>query len=138
MSPSDACSTPSTPGSRSSQRRMASRADELRVRSRPPIASTSRSGSGTPMAELAGMDAGEIFAFLKDVMEREFDISPEEIRLESDFVEDLDMDSIDAVDLAVAVEEELGVQFETDDLTGLQVMRDVVDLIERKRAGIGG
>jgi acyl carrier protein len=38
----------------------------------------------------------------------------------------------------VAVEEELGVQFETDDLTGLQVMRDVVDLIERKRAGIGG
>ena len=90
------------------------------------------------MAELAGMDAGEIFAFLKDVMEREFDISPEEIRLESDFVEDLDMDSIDAVDLAVAVEEELGVQFETDDLTGLQVMRDVVDLIERKRAGIGG
>jgi acyl carrier protein len=90
------------------------------------------------MAELAGMDAGEIFAFLKAVMAREFDIAPNEIRLESNFVEDLDMDSIDAVDLAVAVEEELGVQFETDDLTDLQAMRDVVDLIERKRAGMDG
>ena len=90
------------------------------------------------MPDLTTMDANGIFDFLKTVMMREFDLKQDEIRLESDFVEDLDMDSIDAVDLAVAVEEDLGVQFETDDLTELRIMQDVVDLILRKRAGATG
>ena len=90
------------------------------------------------MADLATMDADGIFAFLKEVMIREFDLKPDEVRVESDFAEDLDMDSIDAVDLAVAVEEELGVQFETDDLTEIRIVQHVVDLILRKRAEAAG
>ena len=90
------------------------------------------------MADLTTMDAGGIFDFLKEVMAREFDLPLDKIQLGSDFAEDLDMDSIDAVDLAVAVEEELGVQFETDDLTDLRTLQDVVDLIGRRRIGTGG
>lgn len=65
---------------------------------------------------------------LKRIMVREFDLTEEEILLSSGF-EDLDMDSIDSVDLAVSVEEEIGFQFQTDDLAELRIIQDVVDLI---------
>ncbi len=70
----------------------------------------------------------EIFAMLRRIMVREFDLHEDEIQLTSGF-EDLDMDSIDAVDLAVSVEEEIGFQFETEDLAALRTLQDVVDLI---------
>ena len=85
------------------------------------------------MAEPSAMTPEEIFAMLKRIMVREFDLREEQIQLSSGF-EDLDLDSIDAVDLAVSVEEEIDFQFETDDLADLRTMQDVVDLI----GGVGG
>lgn len=80
------------------------------------------------MADVGAMSPDEVFAMLKRIMVREFDLTEEEILLSSGF-EDLDMDSIDSVDLAVSVEEEIGFQFQTDDLAELRVIQDVVDLI---------
>ncbi len=74
------------------------------------------------------MSPDQVFALLKEIMVREFDLQAEQIELSSDF-EALDLDSIDAVDLAVSVEEEIGFQFETDDLARLRTLQDVVDLI---------
>ncbi len=85
------------------------------------------------MADHASMSPDEIFAMLKRIMVREFDLHEERILLSSGF-EELDLDSIDAVDLAVSVEEEIDFQFETDDLAELRTMQDVVDLI----AGVRG
>jgi acyl carrier protein len=76
---------------------------------------------------------GEIFEMLKRIISTEFDLPAEEIALHSTF-EDLDMDSIDAVDLAVSVEEEIGFQFESDDLGELRTLEDVVGLIHGGRS----
>ncbi len=65
---------------------------------------------------------------LKRIMVSEFDLAEAEIQLSSGF-EELDMDSIDAVDLAVSVEEEIGFQFQTEDLAELRTIQNVVDLI---------
>lgn len=80
------------------------------------------------MVDHASMTPDEIFAMLKRIMVREFDLEEAQILLSSGF-EELDLDSIDAVDLAVSVEEEIDFQFETDDLAELRTMQDVVDLI---------
>lgn len=80
----------------------------------------------------APMGPGEIFEMLKRIISSEFDLPAEEIALHSTF-EDLDMDSIDAVDLAVSVEEEIGFQFESDDLAELRTLEDVVGLIHGGR-----
>ena len=46
-------------------------------------------------------------------------------------VDDLDLDSIDGVDLSVKAEEELGVEIQPEDLGELQTLQDVVDLLHR-------
>ena len=79
-------------------------------------------------SEAKDMSAADLFGLLRDILVREFDLAAEVIRPESDF-EALDLDSIDAVDLAVSVEEEIGFQFETEDLARLVTLQDVVDLI---------
>ncbi len=80
------------------------------------------------MADVSNMSPADAFSMLKRIMVREFDIAESEIQPSSGF-EDLDMDSIDAVDLAVSVEEEIGFQFQTEDLAGIRTIQDVVDLI---------
>ncbi|MBW2243700.1 MAG: acyl carrier protein [Deltaproteobacteria bacterium] len=74
------------------------------------------------------MSPTDVLALLKRIMVREFDLTEDAIQLSSGF-EELDMDSIDAVDLAVSVEEEIGFQFNTDDLAELRTIQNVVDLI---------
>ena len=56
-----------------------------------------------------------------------------ELTLESNF-KDLGLDSLDLVDLVYPFEEELGVQFEDEELAGLKTVQDVVNLIESKQA----
>lgn len=74
------------------------------------------------------MSAEEVFALLKGIMVREFKLKEDEILPGSGF-EELDLDSIDAVDLAVSVEEKIGFKFDTDDLAQLRTVQDAVDLI---------
>lgn len=86
-----------------------------------------------PKADARSMSADDLFALLRRIMVREFDLAEERIELDSDF-EALDLDSIDAVDLAVSVEEEVGFQFATEDLAQLVTLRDVVELIRGERS----
>lgn len=46
---------------------------------------------------------------------------------------DLGIDSLDLVDLVFELEEEIGVQFEDDELLGLKTVKDLVTLIESKK-----
>ena len=81
-----------------------------------------------PRVDLGPLSAQQTFEYLRSVMVREFDLGEEEIQPATEF-EALDLDSIDAVDLAVSIEEETGFQFDTDDMPKLRTVQDVVDLI---------
>jgi len=70
-----------------------------------------------------------VFGTLREILTREFDLREEEVRPESRLADDLDLDSIDAVDLAVKVEDALGFEFEPDDMQDLETLQDVIDLI---------
>ena len=58
-----------------------------------------------------------------------FDVSPEAITLGSDLQSDLDLDSIDAVDLIVKVQELIGQKIKPEVFKTVRTVGDVVDRI---------
>ena len=72
--------------------------------------------------------ADRIFELLRTIIARDFRLRPDDITLASS-LEALDLDSIDAVDLAVSVEEEVGVQFQPEHLESIRTVQDVVDVV---------
>lgn len=58
-----------------------------------------------------------------------FEIPREKITPNARFVEDLDLDSIDAIDLAVKIREQTGKSLEEEQLRSLRTVNDIVDLL---------
>lgn len=77
------------------------------------------------------MNRDEIFARVSDAMQELFDLEPEAIRLESKLFDDLDLDSIDAVDMAVKMQEMTGRRVDDKDLRRIRTVGDIVDLLAR-------
>jgi acyl carrier protein len=64
-------------------------------------------------------------------MVESFELDPAEVLPTADLREDLDLDSIDAIDLVVGLEEEIGLEVSEDELREIKVVQDIVDLIHR-------
>lgn len=79
------------------------------------------------------MTADEVFKTLQDLIAEQFALKPEEIGMDSSFVDDLGADSVDLVELVMAMEEEFDVgEIEEDDLTALKTVGDCVRYISAK------
>ena len=59
------------------------------------------------------MTKDEILSSLKNILEENFEIAPEEVTPEASLYQDLDLDSIDAVDLVVALQSLTGKKNQT-------------------------
>lgn len=77
------------------------------------------------------MDKQEIFEKLQDIMVDIFEIEREKITLTANLYQDLDIDSIDAVDLAVEVRELTGKRINPDDFKQVRTMQDLVDTADK-------
>jgi len=75
----------------------------------------------------------EIFGWVVDVLREEFDFANESLELDTHLIDDLDLDSIDALDMTVRLEEISDVSFSDSDLKAMRTIRDVVDLIDGRR-----
>ena len=73
----------------------------------------------------------EIFESVKRHLEGR-GISGETITMEARLLHELDLDSLDTMELTLALEEEFSVDFTDDDLNGLGTVGDTVALIQRK------
>jgi len=74
----------------------------------------------------------EALDLVRRVLCAEFEFESEDITESAHLVDDLDLDSVDGVALAVRLEEEADVELTEDDLRGLTTVRDVVRLVERR------
>ena len=72
---------------------------------------------------------GEILGWVTDVLRNEFEFSSAELTPSTHLIDDLEMDSIDAVDMAVRLEQKTGFRLSEDELKSIQTIQDVVDLI---------
>jgi len=68
----------------------------------------------------------EIFNRVADILEELFEIDRADITLESNLYEDLDIDSIDAVDLVVELKKVTGKKIKPDDFKAVRSVNDVV------------
>lgn len=73
----------------------------------------------------------DIIAGLSEIIEEVTGIEPSEITLESSFVDDLDIDSLSMVEIAVQTEDKYGVEIPTEDLTELRTVGDTVNYIKK-------
>ncbi len=71
-----------------------------------------------------------ILAHLRQWMEELFEIEPEDIQPESNLYSDLDVDSIDAIDLVVKIKELTGKQVKPEDFKNVRTVQDVVTVIQ--------
>ena len=71
----------------------------------------------------------EILAQVRKVMHELFDLDASSIQLETRVVEDLDLDSIDAIELAVRMESMTGRRFDPERFREMRTVGDVVDIL---------
>lgn len=71
----------------------------------------------------------ELFALLKDILEEDFEIDADDIKLDVNLYEDLDLDSIDAVDLVVKLREKTGKKIDPDAFKQVRTVDDVVNAL---------
>lgn len=73
----------------------------------------------------------QIFERIRNVLIREFEIPAEKITESARFFEDLDLDSIDAVDLVVRLKNETDLQVMADDFKSIRTIGDLLDILVR-------
>lgn len=79
------------------------------------------------------MTMEDIFKTMQDLIAEQFAIDADEISMDSSFVDDLGADSVDLVELVMAMEEEFNVgEIDEDDLTGLKTVGDCVSYLYNK------
>lgn len=79
------------------------------------------------------MSNEEIFQTMKDLVAEQFAMEPEEVTMETSFEEDLGADSVDLVELVMAMEEEFEIgETQEEDLSGLKTVGDAVNYIAGK------
>lgn len=71
----------------------------------------------------------EIYQKITSVLEDLFEIDPRQVSLESHLYTDLDIDSIDAVDLVVELKKITGKKIKPDDFKSVRTVQDVVDAV---------
>ncbi|MBQ8143351.1 MAG: acyl carrier protein [Butyricicoccus sp.] len=74
-----------------------------------------------------------VFEKLQQLLAEEFSIEPEEITMETSFMDDLEADSLDLVEMMMALEDEFGIDPITEEEAAtLKTVGDVVALINSK------
>ena len=77
------------------------------------------------------MTRGDIFDKVSRTLVEMFELDSKSVTLEARLFEDLDLDSIDAIDLAAKMQEFAGRRLTEDELRKLRTVTDVVDLLEK-------
>ncbi|MBE7519493.1 MAG: acyl carrier protein [Thermoflexaceae bacterium] len=77
-----------------------------------------------------------VFERVRDVVVSQLKVSPEEVRPEASLIDDLRADSLDIVDLTIAIEEAFSddAEFEIrdEDAENIRVVQDILDFLATK------
>ncbi len=76
------------------------------------------------------MTKDEIYSKLKETLINDFDIEEDLIKPEANIVVDLDLDSIDAVELIVKMKPYLNDKIEPEIFKSVKTVQDVVNILE--------
>ena len=81
------------------------------------------------------MTEQEILAGLGEIIEEIAGVPADEVTPNKSFVEDLDIDSLSMVEIAVAAQDKFGVEIPDDQLKDLTTVQDVVNFVAKNTEG---
>lgn len=81
------------------------------------------------------MNKEAIYQEVTGLLVKLFDLDAEQITPESRLYEDLDLDSIDAVDMVVHLQKRTGKKIKPEEFKAVRTVQDVVDAVERLQQG---
>jgi acyl carrier protein len=67
---------------------------------------------------------------LKKIIAKELSVSEEEVTPDASFIDDLNADSLDLVELIMALEEEFGVKITDEEADKIKTVRDAMDYVQ--------
>lgn len=73
----------------------------------------------------------EILAGLAEIVEEVAGVAQDEVTANKSFVDDLDIDSLSMVEIAVQAEDKFGVKIPDDELANLKTVGDAVDYVAK-------
>ncbi|MGL4873853.1 MAG: acyl carrier protein [Clostridium sp.] len=71
-----------------------------------------------------------MFEKIRDIIAEKLSVDAEEVTLESSFLDDLNADSLDIVELIMALEDELDMEMPDEDVEGFKTVGDVVNYVK--------
>ena len=71
---------------------------------------------------------------VREIIVEQMDVNPDQVTLDAKFIEDLGADSLDVVELVMALEEEFGSEIPDEEAEKLLSVGDVVKYIEDLRS----
>jgi acyl carrier protein len=75
------------------------------------------------------MTDDEILARIRDIFQENFEIEPQRVTPQANLFEDLDLDSIDAVDLAIKLQEMTGRRIKPEEFKQVRTVADVIGAV---------
>lgn len=82
------------------------------------------------LAEESGVSTSTIYDRLKGIVTEQLGVDEEEVTPEASFVDDLNADSLDLVELIMSLEEEFGLEISDEDAEGIKTVGDAASYIE--------
>ncbi|WP_290598347.1 MULTISPECIES: acyl carrier protein [Lawsonella] len=77
----------------------------------------------------------DIVSGLAEIVEEVTGVKKDEVTPDKNFVDDLDVDSLSMVEIAVQTEDKYGIEIPDERMRGMRTVRDVVDYIKRVTIG---
>ncbi|MEB3339466.1 acyl carrier protein [Okeania sp.] len=74
----------------------------------------------------------EVFNKVQDIVAKQLEVDKEKVKPEANFATDLGADSLDTVELVMALEEEFDIEIPDEDAEKIVIVQDAVDYIEKQ------
>ncbi len=82
------------------------------------------------MVDIQAMSRDELYTWVVDLLAKMFELDANELTPESNLYADLDIDSIDAVDLAVQLKQMTGKRLQPEVFKTIRTINDVIDALQ--------
>lgn len=68
---------------------------------------------------------------IKELIVEQLGVNPDQVMLETNLMKDLEADSLDAVEIIMAIEDEYDIEIPDDDAEKFQTINDIVTYVEK-------
>ncbi len=78
------------------------------------------------------MDVKEVEAKIKEIIVEQLNVDESEVTPEASFIDDLGADSLDTVELVMAIEEAFDIEIPDEDAEKIRTVKDAIDYVVKK------